>query len=136
MDAHTIVQLDGELQEFMETIIAHKGKTYGATLSVWLTFIALERMHVQMIGELTGIVKTDMNLIPVLVTIPGLLDQTTQRLQAGLHETIHLSGNLIAQERGKDTSCTELEKELREDCKMFLKKELEYHNGKKGFAPE
>ena len=122
MDAHAIRQLSSELEEFMETIIARKGQMYGRTLSVWLTFTALERMHLEVISELTQ-------------AVPPSLDSSTQLLQIGLHETIHLSGELIAQERGQDFSCSELEEELRADVKMFLRKELEYHAGKKG-TPE
>lgn len=135
MDARAIKQLDAELEEFMETIIARKGKTYGNTLSVWLTFIALERMHLEVISELTQAVPPSVQNIPTIMKISPILDSSIQRLQTGLHETIHLSGDLIAQERGQDFSCSELEEELRADVKMFLKKELEYQVGKKG-APE
>lgn len=135
MDAHAIKQLDAELQEFMETIIARKGKTYGNTLSVWLTFITLERMHLEIISELTQTVPHIAKNIPLMLKIPPILGASYQRMQTGLHETIHLSGDLIAKERGQDCSCSELEKELRADVKMFLRKELEYHAGKKG-TPE
>lgn len=135
MDARAIKQLDAELEEFMETIIARKGKTYGNTLSVWLTFIALERMHLEIIGELVQAAPPGLKNIPLIMKIPAVLDSSTQRLQTGLHETIHISGNLMAQERGKDIACSELEEELRADVKMFLKKELEYQGGKKG-TPE
>lgn len=135
MDAHAIKQLSSELEEFMETIIAQKGKTYGNTLSVWLTFIALERMHLEIIRELVQAVSPVLKNIPLIMEIYAVLDSSTQRLQAGLHETIHISGNLMAQERGKNITCSELEEELRADVKMFLRKELEYHAGKKG-TPE
>lgn len=136
MEDHTIAQLNEELQEFMETIIARKGKTYGSTLSVWLGMIALERMHIQMHGNLCGVVRADVRSIPVLIQVPAFLGETTERLKTVLHETIHISGNLIAQERKQDCTCTELDKELQEDMRMFLKKELEYMNGKKGVKPE
>ena len=135
MDAHAIKQLSSELEEFMETIIARKGKMYGRTLSVWLTFIALERMHLEIIRELTQAVPSEIKNIPVIMKIPAVLEASTELLQAGLHETIHISGNLMAQERGKNIACSELEEELRADVKMFLRKELEYHAGKKG-TPE
>lgn len=125
--------LGTELTDFMYSIIAIKGKSYGELLSVVLQITSSLRSFSEFNLETIQVMDDNEKKAMRLLEFHSIVSEMSGRITSLIHELVHRYGPAICEEkqRSEDNAyCMVIQEEIEKDAKMFLRKELEYQVGK------